>query len=132
MKYLNIIFIIIVIAAIIGLFTGFIIQKPDNIIKRTPDYLYVKEYSWYNLDSAVYKYKTDKIYTGTITHKNTSRGFVGVPGKGGHYVTRYHTTIKFNNTSYQEDGYEIYTKYQIGDKIKIKETYYPSHSITIL
>ena len=78
------------------------------------------------------KYKTDKIYIGTITHKNTSRGFVGVPGKGGHYVTRYHTTIKFNNTSYQEDGYEIYTKYQIGDKIRIKEIYYPSHSIIIL
>lgn len=132
MRYLKIIFTIIVIAAIIGLFTGFIIQKPDNIIKRTPDYLYVKEYSWYNLDSAVYKYKTDKIYIGIITHKDTSRGFVGVPGKGGHYVTRYHTTIKFNNTSYQEDGYEIYTKYQIGDKVKIKEIHYPSHSITIL
>lgn len=81
MKYLKIIFSVIVIAALIGLFAGFIIQKPDNIIKRTPDYLYVKEYSWYNLDSTVYKYKTDKIYIGIITHKDTSRSFVGVPGK---------------------------------------------------
>lgn len=49
---------------------GEICNTKDRIIKRTPDYIYVMEYSLYDLDSTVYKYKTTKTYVGTISDKD--------------------------------------------------------------
>lgn len=55
-KIISIISIIIAILVIIGE----ICNSKDKIIKETPDYLYVMEYSLYNMDSVVYKYKKNK------------------------------------------------------------------------
>lgn len=119
-------FIIMIVVAV-----GEICNTKDRIIKRTPDYIYVMEYSLYDLDSTVYKYKTTKTYVGTISDKDKSSHFVGVVGKGGHYETDYNVTIKFNNTKTKEDDRELFHKYNIGDKVHVTESWYPYHKIII-
>ena len=111
---------------------GFIVVKKDVIVKRTSDYLYVKEYSWYNKDSTVYKYPATKIYQGVIQNKHRSSNFVGVPGKGGHFVTNYRTTVSYNNEHHTFTGSGIYCRYKKGDKVKVRVTHYPYYSIDIV
>ena len=111
---------------------GGIITKEDVIVKRTSDYLYVKEYSWYNKDSTVYKYPATKIYQGVIRNKHRSSNFVGVPGKGGHFVTNYRTTVSYNNEHHTFTGSGIYCRYKKGDKVKVRVTHYPYYSIDIV
>ena len=117
------------IAVIIAI--GEICNTKDRVIKRTPDYIYVMEYSLYDLDSTVYKYKTTKTYIGTISNKNKNSYFVGVVGKGGHYETDYDVTIQFNNTEVEENNRELYDKYNIGDKVQVSEYWYPYHKIIV-
>ena len=111
---------------------GFIVTKKDVIVKSTYDYLYVKEYSWYNKDSTVYKYPATKIYQGVIRNKRKSSNFVGVPGKGGHYQTNYRTTVSYNNEQHTFTGSSMYHKYKERDKVKVKVTHYPYYSIDIV
>lgn len=118
-----------IIAVIIAI--GEICNTKDRIIKRTPDYIYVMEYSLYDLDSTVYKYKTTKTYVGIISDKNKGSHFVGVVGKGGHYKTDYDVTIQFNNTEIKEDDRELFHKYNIGDKVQVSESWYPYHKIIV-
>lgn len=119
-------FIIVVIIAV-----GEICNTKDRVIKRTPDYVYVMEYSLYDLDSTVNKYKTTKTYIGTISDKHKDSYFVGVIGKGGHYETDYDVTIQFNNTEIEENNRELYDKYNIGDKVQVSESWYPYHKIIV-
>ena len=119
----------IIIAVIIAV--GEICNTENRIIKRTPDYIYVMEYSLYDLDSTVYKYKTTKTYVGTISDKDKSSHFVGVVGKGGHYKTHYNVKIKFNNTEVTEDDSKLFNKYNIGDKVQVTESWYPYYKIII-
>ena len=111
---------------------GGIITKEDVIVKRTSDYLYVKEYSFYNKDSTVYKYPATKIYQGVIQNKRRSSNFVGVPGKGGHFQTNYRTTVSYNNEHHTFTGSSIYCRYKEGDKVKVRVTHYPYYSIDIV
>ena len=127
---------ILVISAISTLFIwwvyGFIVAKKDVIVKRTSDYLYVKEYSWYNKDSTVYKYPATKIYQGVIRNRHRSSNFVGVPGKGGHFQTNYRTTVSYNNEYYTFTGSSMYHKYKEGDKVKVRVIHYPHYSVDIV
>ena len=111
---------------------GGIITKEDVIVKRTSDYLYVKEYSWYNKDSTIYKYPATKIYQGVIQNKRRSSNFVGVPGKGGHYQTNYRTTVSYNNEHHTFTGSSMYHRYKEGDKVKVRVKHYPYYSIDIV
>ena len=111
---------------------GGIITKEDVIVKRTSDYVYVKEYSWYNKDSTVYKYPATKTYQGVIRNRRRSSNFVGVPGKGGHFVTNYRTTVSYNNEHHTFTGSGIYCRYKKGDKVKVRVTHYPYYSIDIV
>ena len=111
---------------------GFIVAKKDVIVKRTSDYLYVKEYSWYNKDSTVYKYPATKIYQGVIQNKRRSSNFVGVLGKGGHFQTNYRITVSYNNEHHTFTGSSIYCRYKKGDKVKVRVTHYPYYSIDIV
>ena len=119
----------IILAVIVAV--GEICNTKDRIIKRTPDYIYVMEYSLYDLDSTVYKYKTTKTYVGTISDKDKSSHFVGIVGKGGHRKTHYNVIIKFNNTEIKKDDRELFCKYNIGDKVQVTESWYPRHKIVI-
>lgn len=129
-KFFKIIAITSCILAII-IAVGEICNTKDRIIKRTPDYIYVMEYSLYDLDSTVYKYKTTKTYVGTISDKDKSSHFVGVVGKGGHRKTHYNVIINFNNIEIKEDDRELFHKYNIGDKVQVTESWYPHHKIII-
>lgn len=125
----SILFIYIILAVILAV--GEICNTKDRIIKKSPDYIYVMEYSLYDLDSTIYKYKADKTYVGTISDKDKSSHFVGVVGKGGHRETHYNVTIKFNNIETKEDDRELFRKYNIGDKVQVTESWYPYHKIII-
>lgn len=127
---------ILVISALV-IYSGFliyggIITKKDVIVKRTSDYLYVKEYSWYNKDSTIYKYPATKTYQGVVINKRSYSSLVGVPGKGGHFVTNYRTTVSYNNEHYTFTGSGVYHRYKEGDKVRVRVTHYPYYSIDVV
>ena len=119
----------ILVAIIFALLGGCIVKKRDVIIRRTNEYLYVKEYGWYNRDSVINKYKADKLHVGVLLDKRVSRSFVGVAGKGGHAVTSYFVTIKFDNRVVEKNNSKIYYKYERGDKVSVRESWYPYYRI---
>ena len=118
--------------ALIGLIIGAIVQKKDVLVKETSDYLYYKEYTIYNLDSAIYKYHKPITYNGIITKKYKSSRFVGVPGKGGHRVTDYHLVISYNNKGYEESNSTVYNRFQLNENVKVVETFYPEFRVEII
>ena len=118
--------------ALISLIIGAIVQKKDVLVKETSDYLYYKEYTIYNLDSAIYKYHKPITYNGIITKKYKSSHFVGVPGKGGHYETNYHLVASYNNKSYEAKTSEIYNRFQLNENVKVVETFYPEFRVEII
>jgi len=115
------------IGIIIYLIIGCIVQNKDVLVKEDSEYLYYKEYTLYNRDSAVYKYHKPIIYDCTVVNQRKSGGYVGVPGKGGHPVVHYHTTFEYNGKRVEEGGGEYYNRFNVGDKLKVKEIFYPHY-----
>lgn len=115
------------------LFIGVIQAKPDVLIKEDTEYLYYKEYKIYNKDSCIYKYHKPIIYDGEIVDKSSR--FVGMAGKGGHWVYKrvYKTYIKYDgDKEYVENGMYFYSDHEIGDKVKVKIEFYPYENLSIL
>ena len=119
----------------LGLFVywiiGFIRMKPDQILSKNSEYIIVKEFTWNNRDSCVYRYKSDKIYTAIVIDKERHSRYVGVPGKGGHSSTSYYITISGNNTQHRIQSSNLYHKYDKGNRVKVKEVWYPRHNVTV-
>ena len=133
MKKLLITFAILFFGWLIYLGIGVIVSNPDVIIRETADTIYVKQYGIYNKDSVVRVFKQHKIYEGVVIDKHKHTNFVGIPGKGGHTQTTYRTTIKYNGeTTYNHNGRNFYNKYNEGDKVRVKEFWYPYHDVKIL
>lgn len=110
---------------------GFIRMKPDQILSKNSEYIIVKEFTWNNRDSCVYRYKSDKIYTAIVIDKERHSRYVGVPGKGGHSSTSYYITISGNNTQHRIQSSNLYHKYDKGNRVKVKEVWYPRHNVTV-
>lgn len=132
MKKLLIAFAILFLGWLIYLGVGVIVSNPDVIIRETADSIYVKQYSIYNKDIVVIAFRQHKIYEGVVTDKHRHTRFVGVPGKGGHTQTIYRTTIKYNSKTYDCHSSNYYHRYNEGDKVKVKEVWYPHHDVEIL
>lgn len=115
------------IGIIIYLIIGCIVQNKDVLVKEDSEYLYYKEYTLYNRDSAVYKYHKPIIYDCVVVNKRKSGGYVGVPGKGGHPVVHYYTTFEYNGKRIEESGSGYYNRFNVGDKLKVKEIFYPHY-----
>lgn len=119
----------------LGLFiywiVGFVRMKPDQILSKNSEYIIVKEFTWNNRDSCVYRYKSDKIYTATVINKERHSHYVGLPGKGGHTSTSYYITVVGNNTEHRIQSSNLYHKYNKGDRVKVKEVWYPRHDVTV-
>ena len=115
------------IGIIIYLIIGCIVQNRDVLVKEDSEYLYYKEYTLYNNDSAIYKYHKPIIYDCVVVNKRKSGGYVGVPGKGGHPVVHYYTTFEYNGKRVEEGGSEYYDHFNVGDKLKVKEIFYPHY-----
>ena len=122
-------FIVLCIGTIIYFVTGSIVQNKDVLIKEDSEYLYYKEYTLYNRDSIVYKYHKPIIYDCIVVDKRTYGGFVGVPGKGGHPVRYFYTYFKYNGKTVKESGSNFYNHFNIGDRLKVKEVFYPDFRI---
>ena len=106
------------------------ICKPRNVLMReTDNYLYYKEYTLFGLDSSYHKYHKPIEYDGVVSNKHRSSHFVGVAGKGGHYQTKYKTTVSYNGKTYTHDGFSVYDRYKEGDKVIVTETFYPHYKI---
>ena len=103
-----------------------------EIIKQDSNYLYVKEYTLYNRDSSIVRYKADKIYNGVIVNKNRRSSYHGIPGKGGHHSTSYYVTVQFNGTTQTFRSSNLYRKYNKGDRVRVREVWYPRHDIIVL
>lgn len=107
---------------------GVLMKKPSVKINEDNEYIYIKKYSMFNCDSSINKYHKDVYYNVTIIDKRKSSGFVGVCGKGGHPKTWYFITIKYETGEIEEyDDRNVYHNYEIGDKLIMKEIWYPYH-----
>lgn len=111
------------------LFIGVISKPRDVLVRETDKYLYYKEYGLFGLDSAYYKYHKPIKYEGVVSDKSKSSHFVGVPGKGGHSVTKYKITVSYNGKTYICDDSWIYDDYNKGDAVIVTETFYPRYKI---
>ena len=123
-----IIVIIIILIIIIG-FSGIVVKHKDVLVKEDTEYLYYKEYKWFNLDSAIYKYHKPIEYDGVVINKRIGSHFVGLAGKGGHRVTDYYITFQFNNKNIEERDLWLYDKFELYENIKVVEKFYPRHEI---
>lgn len=121
----------ILIISISYLLIGTIKTKPDQILMRDSESIIVKKYKWNNRDSVIYKYPADKIYAATVIDKERHSRYVGVPGKGGHSTTSYYITISGNNRQHRIQNSNLYHKYDKGDRVKVKEVWYPRHKVTV-
>jgi hypothetical protein len=123
------IMVILILSILIIGFSGIIVKHKDVLIKEDTEYLYYKEYEWFNLDSAVYKYHKPIEYDGVVINKRTGSHFVGVVGKGGHRVTDYYITFQFNNKNIEEHDSWLYDKFELYENIKVVENFYPYYEI---
>jgi hypothetical protein len=103
---------------------AFVMHKPDEVVRETSDSIYVKHYSMFGTSSEVIEYSQPKIHDGVVTHKERTRHFRGVVGKGGHWVTRYNITIEFNGKTIRYNDQQLYEKYEKGSMVKVKESWY--------
>ena len=130
MKKIEIFWLTIFTIIILGFASYPIITPRDVLVKEDIEYLYYKEYSWWGLDSCVYKYHKPIIYKGKVIDKYTRSHFAGVPGKGGHYVKNYHVVFKFDNRTEDEDrGGSFYDYFHKGDNVEVIEKFYPRHEL---
>lgn len=113
------------------LLIGAINTKPDQILSRDSESIIVKEYKWNNRDSVIYRYPADKIYHATVIDKERHSRYVGLPGKGGHSTTSYYITISGNNTQHRIQSYNLYRHHNKGDKVIVKEIWYPKHRVEV-
>ena len=107
MKKIEIFWLTVFFIFIVTLVSYPIITPRDVLVKEDIEYLYYKEYSWWGLDSCVYKYHKPIIYKGKVIDKYTRSHFAGVPGKGGHYVKNYHVVFKFDNKTWQQEVFKV-------------------------
>ena len=118
-----------VVGGLLYVLIGGFVRKRSVLVKETTEYVYYKQYDIYNKDSGVYKYHKPIIYDGKVVRRRMN--FVGIPGKGGHYV--YRTHIRYNNTEeYIEAGFFYYDKHKEGDDVKVKVTFYPYEKVKTL
>jgi hypothetical protein len=115
--------------ALVVFILGTIFKPRDVLMRETDNYLYYKEYTLFGLDSACYKYHKPIEYNGIVSDKFKSSHFVGVPGKGGHAVVVYRTTVSYDGRTYKYDGSWVYDHYEKGDKVIVTETFYPKYKI---
>jgi hypothetical protein len=126
----NIFGILLAIVIVVGMSFGVAVvamHKPDEVIRETEDFIYVKRYNIFVTDSTDYKivvYNQPKIHDGVVIHKESVRYFHGVAGKGGHWVTRYNITIEFNGKTITYNNPHLYEKYDKGSLVKVKESWY--------
>lgn len=101
-----------------------VMHKPDEIVRETADKIYVKHYNMFGTSSEIIEYSQPKIHDGVVTHRERVRTFHGVPGKGGHWQTRYNVTVEYEGNSIRYNSRYLYEKYEKGSVVKVKESWY--------
>ena len=116
---------------VVGLVGGLIFTKSDVLVKETPEYLYYKQYDLYNTDSTIRVFHKPIYYDGVVTNIEYYHHMVGLIGKGGHWNTQFIVKISYDNKiyTYKDDvfGHKDTYKYNVGDKVKVVETFYPDY-----
>lgn len=132
LKTLYVTVLVALVSGILYLVIGCIVTNPDEVIEKNSEYIVVKEYKMYNSGSAINKYPADKIYDGVVIDKERHSYYVGVPGKGGHLQIRKHVTVQFDGRTFRIESSSLYDKYSEGDRIKVKEVWYPRYDVIVL
>lgn len=109
------------------LIIGAAVSKPNLIVSQNSEHILVRKYGLYNRDSTMHVYNADKYYDGVVIDKHRRR-----VRTGNHWRTRYYTKIKYNGTEFNKTGSSYYNTLNIGDKVTVKESWYPIHEITIV
>jgi len=127
-KILTVGIIIITISILIYFIVGAIKRSPSVLIGEDAEYLYYKSYTLYNNDSCVNKYHKPITYEGVVIEKNSHRR-----KRGKHYHRVYCIIIRYNNSEkYIVNGWDYYSKHEVGNKVKIQKVFYPAPEIKIL
>ena len=132
LKTLYVTVLVALVSGILYLFIGCIVTNPNEIIEQNSEYIIVREYKMYNSGSTINKYPTDKIYDGVVIDKEKHSYYVGVPGKGGHPQTHKYITVQFDGRTLRIESSSLYNQYNEGDRIKVKEVWYPRRDIIVL
>lgn len=125
-SFVGVIIILVVVFAITYAFIGMNVRKPDVILKEDPEFLYVRKYTLYNRDSAVYKYHKPITREGVVTQRSLGM-HIGVK----QYVPWTKITYSGGKT-HKVPGYFYYKKHRVGDTVRLVEIFYPTHEIQAL
>ena len=125
-SFVGVIIILVVVFAITYAFIGMNVRKPDVILKEDPEFLYVRKYTLYNRDSAVYKYHKPITHRGVVTRRS-----LGVHMGGNQYVSWTRITYSGGKT-HKEPGYFYYKNHRVGDTVRLVEVFYPTHEVQAL
>lgn len=132
-KVAAIIFSFIVIVLPLTFVSYFVFTPSDKLVKEDTEYLYIKEYKLWGTDSCTYRYHKPIVHDGVITNIETRTYIMGVIGKGGHWQTDTNITILFDGKTYKDTytewGTSSTVKYKKGNKVKVKEIFYPHYVV---
>jgi hypothetical protein len=117
----------VVVSVLLFFAAGFFAAKPDKVVGCDSEIIYVQEYGWFNKDSVIVKYKQIKSYDGVIIDKMKTRRWVGSHIKHTRYVNIAYndTTIRVRTNKFNYDNVTI------GKHVKVTESWYPRHTISI-
>ena len=107
---------------------GNIFKPNDIIIKETDDYIYVKEYTMYGNDSAIYKYHKQIVYIAKVKDKYKKiavrHGFFDV-------LDDFKVIYEINGKIKEINNKYIFENVNIGDEIIFIERFYPYHVLRL-
>lgn len=121
-----------IILTIISILTYFIVgaikRSPSVLVGEDTEYLYYKSYTLYNNDSCVNKYHKPITYEGVVIKKDFYRR-----KRGKHWRRVYCIVIRYNNNEkHTVNGWDYYSKHNVGDKVTIQKIFYPTPGIKTL
>lgn len=108
-----------------------VIDSNQTTITVKKQSLYQK---WYcDNEYEILTYKQDVNYVGKIVSADKGSHFVGVPGKGGHYVTHFDVVVKYGNGKTIEQRFSRFEYEELISKpIIVREEFFPYCRVYIL
>lgn len=124
--------IIIIVGGIIAYFLPI-----QNIVKSDNNNITVSKYTLYQKyvhnDSTILNYPQDRFYDGTLIERKEVCEFVGLPGKGGHYVTYNELIIEYNDGKRLKESVGNSTVEKILSKpLVVGEYFYPRYRVCLV
>lgn len=98
---------------LLGVLSPFIFTNSDKVVKENAEYEWIKTYTLFNRDSAIYKVHKPIIFKGKITEAKYSGS------------NKYWIEICYGNNKTYSGKIKSYNKIKKGDNVKVTEYYHP-------